>query len=83
MVASTGQNLVWLSVGLQLIQLDFKTLQAAPASESDVICYTVGWLKDASQTLEYGKKTMTDIGMENSLSSRSVTVHLTFIKLYI
>lgn len=23
--------------------------------QSDVICSTVGWLKDASQTLEYGK----------------------------
>jgi hypothetical protein len=23
--------------------------------KSDIICSTVGWLKDASQTLEYGK----------------------------
>ena len=23
--------------------------------QSDVICSTLGWLKDASQTLEYGK----------------------------
>ena len=24
--------------------------------QSNVICSTIGWLKDASQTLEYGKK---------------------------
>jgi hypothetical protein len=32
--------------------------------QSDVICLTVGWLKDASQSLEYGK-TMMGTGQGN------------------
>ena len=39
--------------------------------QSDVFCSTVGWLKDASQRLEYGK-IMKVIGLECSSSNRYV-----------
>ncbi|KAI0788716.1 hypothetical protein C8Q75DRAFT_767684 [Abortiporus biennis] len=50
--ANDGKKKGWLKDGENPLR---KKEQGRGIHQSDVICSTVGWLKDASQTLEYGK----------------------------
>jgi hypothetical protein len=40
---------------LKTSMLSERNVQAMDFTKVDVICSTIGWLKDASQTLKYGK----------------------------
>ncbi|KAI0790095.1 hypothetical protein C8Q75DRAFT_707205, partial [Abortiporus biennis] len=51
-IANDGKKKGWLKDGENPLR---KKGQGRGIHQSDVICSTVGWLKDASQTLEYGK----------------------------
>jgi len=50
--ANDGKTMSWVWRGEQPLK---KKGVGRGIHQSDVICSTVGWLKDASQTLEYGK----------------------------
>ncbi|KIL57128.1 hypothetical protein M378DRAFT_1031360 [Amanita muscaria Koide BX008] len=50
--ANDGKTMSWVWQGEQPLK---KKGVGRGLHQSDVICSTVGWLKDASQTLEYGK----------------------------
>jgi hypothetical protein len=50
--ANNGKTMSWVWQGEQPLK---KKGVGRGLHQSDVICSTVGWLKDASQTLEYGK----------------------------
>lgn len=50
--ANDGKTMSWVWQGEQPLK---KKGAGRGLHQSDVICSTVGWLKDASQTLEYGK----------------------------
>ncbi|KIJ38236.1 hypothetical protein M422DRAFT_259146 [Sphaerobolus stellatus SS14] len=50
--ANDGQKMSWIWKGEQPLK---KKGLGRGLHQSDFICSTVGWLKDASQTLEYGK----------------------------
>ncbi|KIJ39315.1 hypothetical protein M422DRAFT_257928 [Sphaerobolus stellatus SS14] len=50
--ANDGQKMSWIWKGEQPLK---KKGLGHGLHQSDFICSTVGWLKDASQTLEYGK----------------------------
>ena len=50
--ANDGQRVGWVLDGEQPLK---KKGPGHRLHQSDVICSTVGWLKDASQTLEYWK----------------------------
>ena len=79
--ANDGKTMSWVWQGEQPLK---KKGVERGLHQSDVICSTFAWLKDASQTLEYGK----NYGMGNSLSNRSVSslnilakLNVLFIKL--
>lgn len=50
--ANNGHDMGWVLDGEQPIK---KKGHGCGLHQSDVICSTVGWIKGASQTLEYGK----------------------------
>lgn len=50
--AHDGKSMSWVWKGEQPLR---KKGPGRGLHQSDVICSTVGWLQDASQTLEYGK----------------------------